>query len=243
MGPESRVRVSTPMADPKILRGIYKEGAVVASAVIDPDGSARLMIKGAEPLLAGDPAFVDTLKKIASECRSHIGGAEKVEIHAVFSRAQALAEQVAIKDEDLVAMKVQKVVLLDAECGLALRIFDDDPDPVSLSYESLRADLTGAVPDQPGLVDIPTRFTRKLHRDLTDSEKKVYEMAVQRAGRGLIKLVIVEDGDLKLAVGLKDLPPARARSVILPLSELGKEVAGGLSIELLANKLEIVRAG
>ncbi len=230
------------MAEPKILRGIYKEGGIVASAIIEPDGSARLMVKGAEPLMAGDPAFVDRLKKIAKECRGKLEGAQKVQIHAILDRA-ALAEQVSIKPEDLGAMHVEKVVLLDAECGLPVRVCDDDPAPVSLSYESLRADLTGGVPDQPGLVDVPARYTRKLNRDLTDGEKKVFEMAVQRAGRGLMKMVILEDGDLKLAVALKDLPPARARSVILPLSELGKEVAGGLSIEQLANKLEIVRAG
>jgi len=230
------------MTDPKILRGIYKDGAVVASAVIEADGSARLMVKGAEPLLAGDPAFVERLKKIAAECKGKLEGAKKVQIHAVLDRA-ALAEQVNIKPEDLSAMHVEKVVLLDAGCGLAVRVCDEDPAPVTLSYESLRADLSGTVPDQPGLVDVPPRYTRKLHRDLTDDEKKVFEMAVQRAGRGLMKIVILEDGDLKLAVALKDLPPARARSVILPLSELGKEVAGGLSVEQLANKLEIVRAG
>jgi hypothetical protein len=230
------------MADPKILRGIYKDGPVVASAILEADKSARLMVKGAEPLMAGDPAFNEKLKKIAAECRGKLEGAEKVQIHVVLDRA-ALAEHVTLKPEDLAAMKVVKVVLLDAGCGLPVRVCDEDPAPVTLSYESLRADLTGGVPDQPGLVDVPTRYTRKLHRDLSADEKKVFEMAVQRAGRGLMKMVILEDGDLKLAVALKDLPPARARSVILPLSELGKEVAGGLSVEQLANKLEIVRAG
>ena len=230
------------MAEPKILRGIYKDGPLVASAIIEADGSARLMVKGAEPLVAGDPSFNEKLEKISAECKGKLEGATKVEIHAVLSRA-ALAEHVNLKPEALVSMGVRRIVLLDADCGLALRVFDEDPAPVTLSYESLRADLSGRVPDQPGFVDVPSRYTRKLHRDLNESEKKVYEMAVQRAGRGLMKLVIVEDGDLKLAVALKDLPPARARSVILPLSELGAEVAGGLSIELLANKLEIVRAG
>jgi len=230
------------MADPKILRGIFKDGPLVASAIIEADGNARLMVKGAEPLMAGDPAFNDKLRKIAAECKGKLEGATKVELHAVLVRA-ALAEHATFKPDDLAAMGVRRIVLLDADCGLAIRIFDEDPAPVTLSYESLRADLTGNLPDQPGLVDVPSRYTRKLHRDLNDGEKKVYEMAVQRAGRGLMKLVIVEDGDLKLAVALKDLPPARARSVILPLSELGGEVTGGLSIEQLANKLEIVRAG
>jgi hypothetical protein len=231
------------MGDSKIYRGIYKDGPVVASAVIDASGSARLMVKGAEPLMPFDPAFTDRLKKIAAECRSHLEGAKYFEIHAVLVRAAGLAEQVNFKPDDLATMGVRRIVLLDGESGMTLRVFDEDPIPTLLSYESLRADLSGVIPDQPGLVDVPPRYTRKLHRDLTEDEKKVFEMAVQRAGRGLMKLVIVEDGDLKLAVTLKDLPPARARSVILPLSELGKEVAGGLSVEQLANKLEIVRAG
>ena len=243
MGTGSRVRVTSPMSEPKVLRGIYKDGPVVVSAIIEADKSARLMVKGAEPLTAGDPSFNEWLRKIVKECKSHIGGSERVEIHAVLVRAPVLAEHVSIKPEELESLGVRKVVLLDGDSGMTLRVFDDDPKPVSLSYESLRADLTGTVPNQPGLVDVPARYTRKLHRDLSDQEKKVFEMTVQRAGRGLMKLVIVEDGDLKLAVGLKDLPPARARSVILPLSELGKEVAGGMGLEQLANKLEIVRAG
>jgi hypothetical protein len=231
------------MADPKILRGIFKDGPLVVSAVIEADGSAKLMVKGAEPLVPADPSFNEKLKKIAKECKGKLEGAERVEIHAVLTQAPGLAEHVMFKPEELASMGVRRVVLLDGGCGLALRTCDEDPAPVTLSYESLRADLSGSIPDQPGLVDVPSRYTRKLHRDLTEHEKKVYEMAVQRAGRGLMKLIVVEDGDLKLAVALKDLPPARARSVILPLSELGKEVAGGLSVEALANKLEIVRAG
>jgi len=231
------------MADPKILRGIYKDGPIVVSAILEGEGNAKLMVKGAEPLVAADPAFNDKLKKIAKECKGKLEGAERVEIHAVLTQAPGLSEHVLIKPEELASMGVRRVVLLDAGCGLAMRTCDEDPAPVTLSYESLRADLSGRIPDQPGLVDIPPRYTRKLHRDLNESEKKVYEMAVQRAGRGLMKLVIVEDGDLQLAVALKDLPPARARSVILPLSELGKEVAAGLGVEQLANKLEIVRAG
>ena len=227
----------------RINRGIYKDGGIVASAVIENDGGARLMIKGLEPLLPGDPAFTERLKKIVSECRGHLEGAKRVEIHVVLTRAAGLAEQVNLKPDDLATMGVRRVILLDGESGLTVRVFDEDPLPTLLSYESLRADLSGVIPDQPGLVDVPPRYTRKLHRDLTEEEKKVFEMAVQRAGRGLMKLVIVEDGDLKLAVTLKDMPPARARSVILPLSELGKEVAGGMSIEQLANKLEVVRAG
>lgn len=243
MGRRPRDNLPYLMGDAKILRGIYKDGPVVVSAVIEPDASARLMIKGVEPLVAGDPSFLEKLRKIAAECRSKVEGATRVELHAVLERAPALAEHVTIKLADLEEMGVRKVVLIDAGSGLTLRICDDEPPPSALSYESLRADLTGALPHQPGLFEVPSRFTRKLHRDLNDAEKTVYEMAVQRAGRGLLKLVIVDDGDLSLAVGLRDLPPARARSVILPLSELGREVAGGLSVEQLANKLEVVRAG
>src|SRR5688572_22315053 len=170
------------MGDSKIYRGIYKDGPIVVSAVVQPDASARLMVKGVEPLVAGDPSFLDKLRKIAAECRTKVPGVERLEIHAVLERAPALAEHVAIKPAELEAMGVRKVVLIDAESGLTLRICDDEPPPTSLSYESLRADLSGVVPDQPGLFDVPGRFTRKLHRDLSDDEKKVYEMAVQRAG-------------------------------------------------------------
>src|SRR5262245_18865309 len=124
------------MAEPRILRGIFKDGPLVASAIIEPDGSARLMVNGAEPLMAGDPSFNDKLRKIAAECKGKLEGATKVELHAVLVRA-ALAEQVTFKPEDLGAMGLRRIVLLDADCGLALRVFDEDPAPVTLSYESL----------------------------------------------------------------------------------------------------------
>jgi len=66
---------------------------------------------------------------------------------------------------------------------------------------------------------------------------------VQLAGRGLMKIVCLEDETLKMALALKDFPPARARSVVVPLGALGKEITGGATIEKVAKKLEVARGG
>jgi len=230
------------MAEPKILRGIYKDGPLVVSAIIEEGGPAKLMAKGVEPLMPVDPAFTDALKKIAKECASSTGGGAWVEIHVVLARAAAIAEAFQMKPSDLEAMKVRRVVLIDAACGLPVRMVDDEPLAVTLAYESLRAG--GDLKEQPGCVEVPQHYPRKLYKDLKKGEQKVFEIVVQRAGRGLMKIVALEEEGLKLAVGLRDLPPARARSAIVPIGDFGKELDEGThSIEEIAKRLEVVRSG
>jgi hypothetical protein len=228
------------MAEPRILKGIYKEGTVVASAIIEAEGNARLMVKGAEPKDPKDDSFGRQLKAIASKCKKEIGDVKSLEINAVFAEAGS-AEQISIEPELLKGMGVTRVLLLDAECGLPIRVFDDDPVPVPLAYESLRA--AGDLKEQPGCVDVPDRYVRKLYKDLGPGERKVFEAIVQLAGRGLMKIVCLEDETVKMALALKDFPPARARSVVVPLADLGKEITGGATIEKVAKKLEGVRGG
>jgi len=228
------------MAEQRILKGIYKEGTVVASAIIEPEGNARLMVKGAEPKEPKDEAFTKQLKTIASKCKKELADAKSVEICAVLSSA-GLAEHVAIPPETLKEMGIARVLLLDAECGLPIRVCDDDTAPVSLAYESLRA--AGDLKEQPGCVEIGDGYARKVYKDLSPGERKVFEAVVQLAGRGLMKIVCLEDETLKMALALKDFPPARARSVVVPLGALGKEITGGATIEKVAKKLEVARGG
>jgi len=229
------------MAEQRILKGIYKEGTVVASAIIEPEGNARLMVKGAEPKDSKDESFTKQLKTIASKCKKELADAKSVEICAVLAANAEMAEHVSIPPETLKEMGVTRILLLDAECGLPIRVCDDDTAPVSLAYESLRA--AGDLKEQPGCVEIADRYTRKLYKDLNPGERKVFEAVVQMAGRGLMKIVCLEDETLKMALALKDFPPARARSVIVPLGDLGKEITGGATIEKVAKKLEVARGG
>ena len=45
------------MSEQKVLKGVYKEGGVIAS-VIQKDDTARIMVKGAEPSSAGDTGYI-----------------------------------------------------------------------------------------------------------------------------------------------------------------------------------------
>ena len=223
------------MAGENILKGVFKEGALVAS-VIQKEGHAKIMLKGAEP---GDPAFLELLQKTATACAPHVKDYAERELCAVMMASPATAEAAAVDAAALEGMGLTRLSLMDGSCGVVVRAIEAEPAPSSLAYGSLRS--SNGLPDQPGLVDIPADFPRKAHKDLSDPQKKVYEAAAQMAGRGLMRLVAFEDGELKLAVSVKDAPPPRARSVLVPLGAFAKDLAGGTSYEDVAKRMGQLR--
>jgi hypothetical protein len=54
-------------------------------------------------------------------------------------------------------------------------------------------------------------------------------------------MVCVDDGGLKLVVSVKDAPPPRARTVLVPLGDFANELAKGLSFDDLVKKLAQLR--
>jgi hypothetical protein len=223
------------MADENILKGVFKEGAMVAS-VIQKGDLARIMLKGAEP---GSAAFRGDLGKAAAGCKSHVEKFAERELCAVCEANPAGAETEALGPEELQSMGITKLTFMDRACGIAVRVIEAEPPPVPLPYGSLRS--SSGLPDQPGQVEIPASFPRKSYKDLTDPEKKVYEAAAQVAGRGLVRLVCFEDGDLRLAISVKDAPPPRARSVLVPLGLFAKDLAGGASLDEIGRRLGQLR--
>jgi hypothetical protein len=222
------------MAGENILKGVFKEGALVAS-VIQKEGHAKAMLKGAEP---GSPGFAADLGKAAAACKPHLQDYAERELCAVVQDA-AGAERAALGQAELEAMGLTVLSLMDAACGIPVRTILAEPPPIPLPYGSLRS--SSGLPDQPGQVDIPAEFPRKSHRDLSDPQKKVFEAAAQVAGRGLLRLVCFQDGDLKLAVTVRDAPPPRARSVLVPLASFAADLAGGTPYEEIAKRLVRLR--
>src|SRR5687768_5093924 len=100
------------MADENILKGVFKEGAMVAS-VIQKGENARIMLKGAEP---GDASFKDDLKKAADGCKPHVEKFAERELCAVLIKDAAGAEAASLSQEDLQAMGLTKLTLMDANC-------------------------------------------------------------------------------------------------------------------------------
>jgi hypothetical protein len=219
------------MAGDNILKGVFKEGAMVAS-VVQKEGHAKIMLKGAEP---GDAAFAESISKAAAACKPHIQDYAERELCAVAMTGAAHAEVLAIGQTELEAMGLTLLSVMDGGCGVIVRAFEAAPPPIALAYGSLRS--SNGLPDQPGLVDIPPDFPRKLHKDLGDAQKKVFEAAAQVAGRGIVRIVAFEDGELKLAVTLKDAPPPRARSVLVPLGAFANDLAKGTSYEDIAKRM------
>ena len=224
------------MADENILKGVFKEGALIAS-VIQKGESARIMLKGAEP---GDPGFKDSLKKAADGCRPHVEKFSSRDLCAVTLQNAVAAENVSLSEDELKAMGLTGLALMDANCGVTIRAFEAEPPPTRLAYGSLRS--SSGLPDQPGIVEIPPEFPRKSYKDLTEPQKKVFEAAAQLAGRGLLRIVCFEDGGLKCAVTVRDLPPPRARSVLVPLGAFADELAKGAPPDEIGRRLQQLRS-
>jgi len=222
------------MGDETVLKGVFKDGALVASVIQKPD-LARILVKGAEP----GPTFKDDLRKVAEGCKPHVEKFSERELCAVLIANPGQAETVDFTPEEITGYGLTKITLMDGTCGLIVRVVEAEPAPISLAYTSLRS--SSGLPDQPGMADIPADLSRKIHKDLSDPQKKVYEAAAQVAGRGLIRMVCVDDGGLKLAVAVKDAPPPRARTVLVPLGQFAEELTKGLSFEDLVKKLGQLR--
>lgn len=223
------------MAGENILKGVFKDGALVAS-VIQKEGHAKIMLKGAEP---GDPAFADLIGKTAAGCKPHVQDFAERELCAVAMTGAGAAEGIALGQAELEAMGLTKLSVMDGTSGVVVRAIEAEPAPIPLPYGSLRS--SSGLPDQPGQVDVPADYPRKTHKDLSDPQKKVYEAAAQVAGRGLMRLVAFENDGLHLAVTLKDAPPPRARSVLVPLGALADELAKGLAYEEVAKRMAQLR--
>jgi len=229
------------MAEQRVLKGIYKEGPAVASAIISPENKARILVKGVEPHMPRDPAFAEGIRRVIATCKEHLAGVEETELCAVLTQAPAMVEHVTFNPDELAAMGLVRILGMDGDCGLVVRMSDTDPAPTTLSYSSLR---TGqGIPEQPGLIDVASNFLRKTYKSLTTPQQQLYGLIVQLGGRGLLKLVCVDDEGIKAAVSLKDLPPARARSLVIPFGALAAELAAGATLEAIAKKLDRARAG
>lgn len=223
------------MAGDNILKGVFKEGALVAS-VVQKEGHAKIMLKGAEP---GDASFAESISKAAAACKPHVQDYAERELCAVAMTGAGNAETLPIGQAELEGMGLTLLSVMDGACGLIVRAVAAEPAPVPLAYGSLRSS-TG-LPDQPGLVEIPPEFPRKAHKDLADAQKKVFEAAAQVAGRGVLRLVAFEDGELKMAVTVKDAPPPRARSVLVPLGAFAADLSKGASYEEIAKRMGQLR--
>ena len=222
------------MGDETVLKGVFKDGGLVASVIQKPD-VARILVKGAEP----GPEFKDAVRKVADGCKPHVEKFAERELCAVLVASPGQAESIDFTQDEIGGYGLTKVTAMDGTCGIVVRVVEAEPAPIPLAYTSLRS--SSGLPDQPGMAEIPADLPRKTHKDLSDTQKKVYEAAAQVAGRGLIRMVCIDDGGLKLIVSVKDAPPPRARTVLVPLGQFADELAKGLSFEDLVKKLGQLR--
>lgn len=221
-----------------IIKGAFKEGGIIAS-VVQSDRSARILVKGLEPGGAGDPEFLGKLKHIAVSCAEHVKSHSEREICAVLGAHPELAETLDPTEDQINEMGLTRVAAMDGNCGIVVRACEKEPAATPLPYASLSGGGDLAV--QPGLATIPPEFTRKTWRDLNDNQKKIYEVAAQLMGEKLRKLVCIDDEGLKLVCCISDFPPARGRSILVPLATLADQFAGGTALEAIGKRLHALR--
>lgn len=226
------------MGPPTVLKGVFKEGSLIAS-VIQQDTAARIMLKGAELGGPSDAAFLETLRKVAEACRPHVSSFETRELCAVLLQSQSWTDRVEIASRDIAGMGLTQVGLMDGDCGILLRLIDTDPPPTPLAYGSLRAG--GDMADQPGIVRVPDIYSRRIYRELAPPQQQVFGAAAQVAGRGLLQLVCLEDEGVRLAVTVRDCPPPRARTVLVPLEKLARDLSAGTSLDEIGRRLGCLR--
>jgi hypothetical protein len=222
------------MGDETVLKGVFKDGGLVASVIQKPD-LARILVKGAEP----GPTFKEDVRKVAEGCKAHIEKFSERELCTVLVANPVQAETIDFTQEEITGYGLTKITAMDGTCGIIVRVVEAEPAPISLAYTSLRS--SSGLPDQPGMAEVPANLPRKAHKDLSETQKKVYETAAQVAGRGLVRMVCIDDGGLKLIITLRDAPPPRARTVMVPLGQFADELSKGLSFEDLVKKLGQLR--
>ncbi len=221
------------MGEPRVLKGVYKDGPAVASIVIDAENRAKILVKGIEPRMPRDPGFLDLLKKVVEGCKPHLAGTTDVELCVVLVQSPNLAEHATATPAEIQALGLARLTAMDGDGGILVRATDSDPSPTALSYHSLKAGSS----EQPGLVEVAPTMPRLSFKTLQGPQQQIYAALVQLAGRALLKAVPLDDGGLKLALGLRDLPPSRARSLVLPLGDYATEIAGGAKLEDVAKKV------
>ena len=81
------------------------------------------------------------------------------------------------------------------------------------------------------LTDRITSLTEHLKTHSKDSSTR----------RGLMRMVCIDDGGLKLIVTVKDAPPPRARSICVPLGLFADDLASGTSFDDIVKRLSQLR--
>jgi hypothetical protein len=132
------------MSDETVLKGVFKDGGLVASVIQKPD-IARILVKGAEP----GPSFKDSVKKVADGCKPHVEKFGERELCAVLVANPGEAETIDLTEAEIGGFGLTKVTAMDGNCGIVVRVVEAEPAPITLAYTSLRSS-TG-LPDQPGM--------------------------------------------------------------------------------------------
>ena len=128
------------MGDETVLKGIFKDGGLVATVIQKPD-SARIMVKGAEP----GPSFKDNVRKVADGCKPHVEKFGERELCAVLVQDPGQAESIDFTQDEIGGFGLTKVTAMDGNCGILVRVVEAEPAPISLAYTSLRSDRKSVV--------------------------------------------------------------------------------------------------
>ena len=181
------------MAD-NVLKGVFREGDIIAS-VVQSETSARILVKGVEPTAPGDAAFIESIKKVVEGCKEHVSEYSEREFCAVLGAHPEQAEHIEFSAEQIEQLGLTRITAMDGHCGMIIRACEAEPPPLPLAYASLTG--SGDLATQPGMTTVPPDFERKTYKDLNDSEKKVFDIAVQLMDRAVMRIVCLVNEKLQ----------------------------------------------
>jgi len=104
------------MGDETVLKGVFKDGGLVASVIQKPD-IARILVKGAD-----GPSFKDNVRKVADGCKSHVEKFSERELCAVLVTNPGEAEGIDLTQDEIGGFGLTKVTAMDGNCGIVVRV-------------------------------------------------------------------------------------------------------------------------
>src|SRR4051812_11933123 len=107
------------MGDETVLKGVFKDGGLVASVIQKPD-IARILVKGAEP----GPDFKESVRKVADGCKAHVEKFGERELCAVLVANPGQAESIDFTQEEIGGYGLTKITAMDGTCGIVVRVLE-----------------------------------------------------------------------------------------------------------------------
>ena len=220
-----------------VREGVWKEGRISVSLALTGTQAAQLMVVGLELRERTEvPRFTRDLIRIGSECLPLTQAAARRQIFVALTEGHRWTEFLELTPADLSAAGVDHVMIVDNATGVPIRILPGTPlSATLLPYDQVRSDTAvGGFGGAPLIADGLERLNLS---DLSAEMRIVVTVAVDVYRRQLRRVVLFQDGGVRMALTFAVAAPPGAATLLLDLTALGGEVSRGLTEAALRSGL------